>query len=121
MATVAYPFRRRLSFGPLRLHDRRAALLLVGIVLAYALIVGKIAGVSLRQQSATVFEYEPVALVMILLVGIPTGIAWWLRPVSRFDIKTRIFWLIVSAAIAWLLIPFFGTFKQLILPNRGFL
>ena len=121
MAAVAYPLRPRLSFGRLRFHDRRAALLLVGIVLAYGLIVGKIAGVSLREQSATVFEYEPVALVTMLVVGIPTGIAWWLRPESRFDIKTRIFWLIVSATIAWLLIPFFGTFKQLILPNRGFL
>ena len=61
MAAVAYLFRPRLSFGRLRFHDRRAALLLVGIVLAYGLIVGKIAGVSLREQSATVFEYEPVA------------------------------------------------------------
>ncbi|MEO5641372.1 MAG: phosphatase PAP2 family protein [Sphingomicrobium sp.] len=100
--------------------ERRAALTLLAGLFGYGLIMQAISGVSTHALLGLALVYEPMAAFSILLIGGVSALIWLVSPASRRNVETRLFWLIVAGAMAWLLFPFFAMFKQIVLPTRGF-
>jgi hypothetical protein len=100
--------------------DRRAALVLLALLLTYGLSLQRLSGVAPPALVGVAFIFEPVAAFsMVLIAGLAAAI-WLVTPRARVQVRHHLFWLIVAGAIAWLMFPFFGMFKQMVLPTRGF-
>lgn len=94
---------------------------MLGTVVAYGFVMKLLSGVSVGSLVGVVLMFEPIAALAILFVALISTAVWIIRPNSRDSIETRLFWLLVAGAMAWLTFPLFGMFKQVVLPLRGFL
>jgi hypothetical protein len=113
--------RWRLPRTPVALADRQAAVVVLGSVMAYGLVMKLLSGVSVGSLIGVVLMFEPIAAAAILFVALISVAVWIIRASSRDSIETRLFWLLVAGSMAWLTFPLFGMFKQVVLPLRGFL
>ena len=112
--------RAQLTDGPVAAADRRAALVLLATLAAYGLALQQLSGVSSHALHGVALVFEPMAAFSMLLVAALAASVWLITPETRPQIETRLFWLIVAGTMAWLVFPFYGMFKQMILPTRGF-
>lgn len=120
MADVASPFRTAFPASGVARADRRAALWLLGTLLAYGLVMQSISGASTRSVIEILILFEPIAAATMLALAAVIAVSGLTGSGERGEIETRLFWLIVAGGMTWLMFPFFGMFKQIILPDRGF-
>ena len=120
-ATLRDGGRRRLPPNPVGRVDRRAAVVVLGSVFAYGVVMQRLSGVSVGSLIGVVMMFEPIAAAIILFVALVATTVWIARPDVRDNIEARLFWLLVAGSMAWLTFPLFGMFKQVVLPLRGFL
>lgn len=100
--------------------DRRAAVVVLGSLLAYGFVMQRTSGVPVGTLIGVIMMFEPIASAVILFVALVAVGSWIASPETRDRIETRLFWLLVSGSMAWLTLPLFGMFKQVVLPMRGF-
>lgn len=126
MASVApaFPgvavFERAGSFAVSR-YEMRAAAALLGLLMVYGIATITLSGVapaSLAQVAGT-FALATSQAVLFVLIAYLT-----LRTIIgrryREETASRLFWLTVASVLTALTFPFFGAFKQMLLPVRGF-
>lgn len=97
------------------------AAILLGCVLAYGLLMMLASGAALDALlpvAATFAWGASSAGISVLILYLCLCI---LRKERREDAAVRLFWLAVATAMTALTFPFYGLFKQLILPARGFI
>ena len=77
-------------------------------------------GVPLAQLVKVVGTYLPLAAGAYAIVALSYVLSLLVSPGNRTDLDSRFVWLTVAALMVCLTYPFFGIFKQIILPTRGF-
>lgn len=101
--------------------DVRSACVLLAVLLLYGAAVTAISGVPLNELASHIADFAALSFYSGILVACAFAVACLLRPAMRHDIGRRVFWLAVACLITGLTFPFFTTFKELVLPARGFL
>lgn len=100
--------------------DTRAAGFLIGTILVYGAIMFPLSGVHLSSLLHVLGEYAVIAAYSVVLVGAGYAAVCIVSPIANRRMNERLFWLLVAGLLVWLTIPLFGLFKQLVLPDRGF-
>ena len=126
MANLTLPstdrdWRRGVRPVHLAFEHRRAASILLLAVLGYGLAMLLASGVPLVELAGVIGAYLPLAAKALALVGCAYAATLLVVPSARQDIHSHFFWLVVAAIMVCLTFPFFGMFKQVVLPNRGFI
>ena len=115
---------RRLRSTDLRLavphSETHSATLLLTALLTYGAVMMLLSGVATGSLVAVIDLYAPIAFDSVILVAAVTAAICLVSRVSARRMTERFFWLGVGGVMVWLMLPFFGLFKQLILPHRGF-
>jgi hypothetical protein len=112
--------RRLPSLGTIDAEQWRPAALLVGCVFGYGGILFPLSGASPAALTQVSLVFAAAAVKAAAVVLFAYGWLCAARPEYRRDWQVRLFWLLVATAMTALTFPFFGLFKQLILPTRGF-
>lgn len=107
-------------FSAVTRQERIAAAVLTGALFAYGATVALVSGVSLEALSAVAGMFVTTTACGGMVVALLYFSLRAFLPRLRDDLESRAFWLGVALLITALTFPFFGTFKQLILPARGF-
>lgn len=100
-------------------HRRAAGVLLLALF-GYGAAMMLASGVPLAQLGKVVGTYLPLAAGAYAIVALSYVLSLLLSPGNRTDFASRFVWLTVAALMVCLTYPFFGMFKQIILPTRGF-
>lgn len=119
-STDRFSLRRLPEFGIAR-ADVRSACVLLGILFVYGALMAAISGVPLGELGSHVADYSVLSFYSGILAGCAYAVACLVRPAVRTNMGPRVFWLAVACLITGLIFPFFTTFKELVLPARGFL
>ena len=101
-------------------EDVRAGSALLGLVIAYGLIMESLGQPPEEGLAKLLTDYAGLSFYSCLLVGCGYAAACLVCPAFRRDAGRRLFWLAVACGLTSLIFPFFLTFKELVLPTRGF-
>lgn len=113
--------RARFRFPVIAVTDRRAALVLLLAVLGYGLAMLLASGVPIARLAAVSLAYLPMTAGTAAVVALLYAATMPLSATQRRNWPTALFWLMIAATMEWLSFPFFGMFKQVVLPERGFI
>jgi hypothetical protein len=102
-------------------EDVRSGSALLGLVLVYGLVMEFMGQPPKEGLAKLLTDYSGLSFYSCLLVGCGYAAACLLWPGFRRDVGRRLFWLVVAGGLTSLMFPFFLTFKELVLPTRGFL
>lgn len=114
---------RRLELGNFAIgeSDRQAASALLALMLFYGAAMLLVSRTNLLDLVSVTSGYLALASYTVLLV-LATWVAIGLvTPVALERAGERLFWLAVAGLLVGITLPFFGMFKQMVLPSRGFL
>jgi hypothetical protein len=101
--------------------DVRTGFGLVGLLLAYGLVIDRLAHPSLAQLMVSLGNFGALSLYSGLLVACAFMLLCLVRPDQRASLGNRAYWLAIACVLTTLTFPFFAAFKELVLPMRGFL
>jgi hypothetical protein len=113
------------SFGTylrdVTIEDVRCGSALLGLVLAYGLVMQFVGQPPKEGLAKLLADYAGLSFYSCLLVGCAYAAGCLVRPELRRDAGRRVFWLCAACGLTSFIFPFFLTFKELVLPTRGFL
>jgi hypothetical protein len=102
-------------------EDVQSASALLGLVVVYGLVMEFIGQAPREGLAKLLSDYAGLSFYSCLLVGCGYAAGCLAWPSLRRDAGRRLFWLVVACGLTSLIFPFFLTFKELVLPARGFL
>ena len=115
-------FRAKLAEVPgLSPADVRAGMALVGLIVAYGILMVRIGRPPIQQLLLSIGNFAALSLYSALLAGCAFALLCMVQPHHRTQLSTRAFWLFIACLLTTLTFPFFAVFKELVLPMRGFL
>lgn len=117
---ASFTKQRRFVFLSIGSEDRRAGAVLLVTVLSYGvamLLASRVAGARLVGVG---IAYLPMTAGAAAAVALLYTAAVPFSQAARRNWHSALFWLAVAATMEWLTFPFFGMFKQVVLPARGF-
>lgn len=117
---LARPVRQVLASG-VKTSDVKAASALIGGLLAYGLAMKILSRAPWAELEIHLYSYAALSAYSGVLVLCGYSLLALARPHARQNLGARVFWLATACAITSLTFPFFAMFKELVLPERGFL
>jgi hypothetical protein len=126
MATAAtslglpQPVRHILASGAKAADLRAASALILGL-LTYGAVMKLLSGAPWAELGLHIANYAALSAYSALLILCGYTLLCLLRPDARQDLGAKLLWLATAWAITTLIFPFFAMFKELVLPQRGFL
>lgn len=100
-------------------HKRAAGVLLL-LVLAYGLVMLLASGVPVTAVARAVRTCLLLATGAAMIPGAAYSLLLRIAPSAREEVVTRLFWLAIATILVGLTFPFYGMFKEVVLPTRGF-
>ena len=119
---MAFPSEQSPStIGGIRRADILSASALLGLLLLYGAVMAAISHVELSRLALHVSNFAGLSFYSAILASCGYAALCLVNPAARRNVDRRFFWLAVTCVIMTLTFPFFAMFKELVLPDRGFL